>query len=202
MHHCPRAELLAGLLSDGLGGAERAALEDHVEQCPACQQALDHLARDADSSRWQRLYAGLPRPGEGDVTSLGRLVEVLSSTGSAAPDSPRHPADGGLPAVAGYEILAELGRGGMAVVYKARQLTLNRAVALKMILAGARAGARERARFRAEAEAVARLQHPHVVQIHEIREQDGLLFLALEFVDGGTLGQKTAGAPQPPREAA
>src|SRR5262249_49271376 len=71
-----------------------------------------------------------------------------------------------------------------------------------VILAGARAGTRERARFRAEAEAAARLQHPNVVQVYEIREQDGLLYLALEFIDGTSLAQKIAGAPQPPRAAA
>lgn len=104
--------------------------------------------------------------------------------------------------VPGYEILAELGRGGMGVVYKARHLGLNRLVALKMILAGAHAGAAELARFRAEAEAVAQLEHPNIVQVHEIGTHGGISFLSLEFVGGGTLVQKLAGAPQKPDEAA
>src|SRR5437763_34289 len=70
--------------------------------------------------------------------------------------------------VAGYEIAGELGRGGMGVVYRARQVALNRTVALKMILAGSHAGAKERERFRSEAEVIARLQHPNIVQIYEI----------------------------------
>jgi WD40 repeat protein len=104
--------------------------------------------------------------------------------------------------VPGYEILGELGRGGMGVVYKARQVGLNRLVALKMILAGGHAGEAERARFRVEAEAVARLQHPNIVQIHDIGESNGHPFFSLEFVEGGTLAEHLGHRPQPPRQAA
>lgn len=104
--------------------------------------------------------------------------------------------------IPGYEILGELGRGGMGVVYKARQTKLNRIVALKMILAGAQADPLQMERFRAEAEAVARLQHPYIVQIYEISDYNGCPFFSLEYVDGGNLAQKLTGAPQPPRLAA
>src|SRR5262249_21720982 len=163
------------------------------------QEALLRLTGDADTSRWQQLYAGLPQPGEAEVLGLGHLLDELAPTVTTG--SPPEPWSAGIPALAGYEILGELGRGGMGIVYKARQTGLKRLVALKVILAGARAGTRERARFRIEAEAAARLQHPNVVQVYEISEQDGLLYLALELIDGNSLAQQIAGAPQPPRAA-
>jgi tetratricopeptide (TPR) repeat protein/tRNA A-37 threonylcarbamoyl transferase component Bud32 len=106
------------------------------------------------------------------------------------------------PGVPGYKILGELGRGGMGVVYKARQVKANRLVALKMVLAGAHAGAHQLARFNAEAEAVGRLQHANIVQVYEVGQHDGLPFFSLEYVEGGSLAQKIAGKPQPPREGA
>jgi WD40 repeat protein len=108
----------------------------------------------------------------------------------------------GLPSVPGYEVLGELGRGGMGVVYQARQLSLGRVVALKMLKDDVLAGPVELARFRAEAEAVARLQHPHVVQIYEIGDVGGKPFFALEHCPGGGLDKKLAATPLPPRDAA
>lgn len=104
--------------------------------------------------------------------------------------------------VPGYQIEGTLGRGGMGVVYKARDLKLKRTVALKMVLAGGHAGPGELARFRIEAEAVARLQHPNIVQIHEVGDADGHPYCPLEFVEGGNLASKLDGKPMRVREAA
>ena len=112
------------------------------------------------------------------------------------------PADVPLPKIPGYEMLGTLGRGGMGVVYKARQVGLNRVVALKMILAGGYSDERERGRFLTEAETVARLHHPNIVQIHQIGEHDGLPYFSLEYCEGGSLSQRLNGAPLPPGDAA
>src|SRR5438876_90635 len=105
-------------------------------------------------------------------------------------------------AVPGYEVIGEIGRGGMGVVYKARQVSLNRMVALKMVRAGGQADDGHHDRFRAEAEVVARLAHPHIVQIYEIGEHAGRPYLALELIPGNTLASRIAGTPQPLRAAA
>jgi eukaryotic-like serine/threonine-protein kinase len=117
---------------------------------------------------------------------------------------PDPPASGERPAppIAGYQILGELGRGGMGVVYKARQIRLNRPCALKMIIGGGHASAESAARFLAEAQAIAQLQHPHIVQIHHIGEADGLPFFELEYLPGGSLDRRLKGTPWPARRAA
>jgi WD40 repeat protein len=98
--------------------------------------------------------------------------------------------------------VGELGRGGMGVVYKARQQALKRTVALKMILSGGHAGEEDRARFLAEAEAIAAIKHPGIVQVFDFGTHDGLPFFSLEFCEGGSLASKLAGTPMPPRESA
>jgi Protein kinase domain len=102
----------------------------------------------------------------------------------------------------GYELVDELGRGGMGVVYLARHLPLNRDVALKVILAGSHSSPEQRLRFLQEAEAAARIHHPNVVQVFEIGTWDGQPFLALEYCPGGTLAERLSGTPLPPKDAA
>src|SRR5262245_54726098 len=115
-----------------------------------------------------------------DSTPDPATIPTLSrSDGQGSPTPRERPT----PAIDGYEILGELGRGGMGVVYRARHVLLNRPCVLKMILAGDHASPQAIVRFLAEAEAVARLQHPNVVQIHHIGAAAGLPFFELEYVE-------------------
>jgi formylglycine-generating enzyme required for sulfatase activity len=166
-------EQIDRLLGGTLPDDELLEADAHLWECPDCRDALRRHTE--------------PAP---DLPPLG----VPRSDG-AAPQST-------LPAVPGYEILGELGRGGMAVVYQARQLQPNRIVALKMIRAIEHAGPTEWLRFQIETEAVARLQHPHIVQLYEAGEVRGQPFFSLEFCDGGTLAQQWTKQRPSPREAA
>jgi len=149
----------------------------------------------------------MDRNGEADTETLPPDQMAESFDGNAPTRTPgsARPTQRGtqpIPAIGGYEILGVLGRGGMGVVYRARQTKLRRLVALKMVLAGKHADPEHLARFRNEAEAVARLQHPHIVQIYDVGEHEGLPYFCLEFVAGGSLDHKLNGTPLPSRRAA
>jgi WD40 repeat protein/tRNA A-37 threonylcarbamoyl transferase component Bud32 len=150
-------------------------------------------------------------PSEHSVTlKLHRPPNEESATepGGARPTPVPVRTDGAFPCVRGYEVLSVVGSGGMGIVYEARHRELNRRVAIKMLRGEALADPEFHERFRAEAEAIARLQHPNIIQVFEVGTVEPLPgethpspFIALEFVDGGSLDARTY-TPQPPREAA
>jgi predicted Ser/Thr protein kinase len=164
--------------------------EDLCQDCPELLPAV-RLRLEA----MRALDAGHDR-GEETTTAWGSGAPS-KTVGNVAPASP---AD--VYSIPGYEVLRELGRGGMGVVYLARQARLGRLVALKMLLAHRHAAPAHQARFQAEVEAIGRLRHPNLVQVYEVGEHDGRAFFSMEYLDGGSLEEKIAARPQPPREAA
>jgi tetratricopeptide (TPR) repeat protein len=155
--------------------------------CPVCGVLADTL---------------LPARSETPLSVPSTGVEATLATRHMPPDRDTPVPRQALLEVEGYELLGVLGRGGAGVVYQARQVALDRLVALKVLVTGVHAGQDELARFRSEAEAVARLQHPNIVQIYDVGDTNGRPYLALEFMAGGSLAARLADKPQPPREAA
>ena len=161
------------------------------ELCRSCPELLEELRRNLQGlEAVDQMVEAQPQEPSGFLRTVPAPVERST------------PTPGQLPTVEGFELLEALGSGGMGVVYKARQLRLNRVVALKMILSGAHATPEERRRFRQEAEVIARLRHPNIVQIYEFGEQNGVPYLVLEYVNGGSLAARLGRKPQPPAEAA
>lgn len=173
---------------------------------PPEELAIQELVAEALDSGLSPEQVCTQRPRLEDEVRL-RLERLRRVNAEIETLFPQHPSDAAaegteLPRIPGYAIEAVLGRGGMGIVYKARQLALDRPVALKMLLSGAFASSQERDRFRREAEAVASLRHAHIVQVYDVGEFEGRPYFTMEYQDGGSLAQKLNGAPQPARLAA
>jgi eukaryotic-like serine/threonine-protein kinase len=222
-NRCPSATDLDRLLADQLPPREAAQLEKHLAECPGCQNALQGLATNDILFDELRRGQALAEFCEGHaVDNLVRRLQQLNPPGPQAitteaartgisqsktlPDgreylSPPQQSDE-IGRLGPYGVLKVLGAGGMGIVFLARQKRPGRLVALKMILAGPVAGRQRLDRFRVETEVVARLQHPNIIQIHEVGEHSGLPYFTMEYAVGGSLAQRLTRAPLAPRAAA
>jgi WD40 repeat protein/serine/threonine protein kinase len=206
---------VCGELRDRLRAGESVRVEELLEIYPDLagnDEAVLELIHAEISTRkdmgerptlgeWQARFPRL-LPRVEQIVSVRNLFDsempTLTDSSAASADviASSQVADGRVQIGNRYHILQEIGRGGMGVVYRARDADLKRIVALKMILAGEHAGLRERARLRLEAQATAQIMHPNVVQIFEIGEHEDLPFLAMEYVAGGNLSRTLRAMPQ------
>jgi WD40 repeat protein len=208
---CPSANQLGRLLSESLASGESDRIAAHVEVCKTCQRRLDAMDAEDNIASLPRIAdpSSDPGPDRVFIDSLGRMVvqavDSTSVSSSGLDDEGgriRAEASTNCPSAIGdYEIVSEIARGGMAVVYKARQPRLGRIVALKRLKYQDQDSS-DIERFRREADAVARLHHPNIVQVFEVGDDDGRPFFALEYVPGPTLADYVKGSPVEPRSAA
>lgn len=226
MLRCLSIEQMEDLIWGRMDAVLQEAAGAHLEQCDACRRRFLELTELPDADSWRLAALELPPPSAADEELLERFKQFAKRRSNHEAEPPRvvtpDPAGeedsesvheelvaplpgsrlGQRPVIPGYEILGELGRGGMGVVYKARQVAQDRLVALKMIHSGRETSPEDLGRFHDEAEAISRLRHPHIVQIYEVGEVKGRYYFVLEFVEGGTLADQIQGRPIPPRPAA
>ncbi len=201
--------LLLAMVADWRSG-DRRPISDYLARQPELAEKPEAILELINQEIALRLeYGESPRISDylADHPSLSDELDRLfvlhamaSAMGDGAPT--RSSADVRLPVIPGYEVERRIGRGGMGVVYLARDLALKRRVALKLLNDPARENPAQAARLRREAEAAARCQHPNLVPIYEVGEYEGETYLAMEYVEGENLGVALAGESRPPRQAA
>ncbi|MEM9411738.1 MAG: serine/threonine-protein kinase, partial [Planctomycetota bacterium] len=174
---CPSRDDLQALLMGSLGDLHEQSIESHVATCEKCGQTLEDLCQNDDVDRWQKLAQD----------SSDSFTETPAKH-SGNKKSSRTDLDNA-PAIDGYEMLEVAGRGGMGIVYKARQKSLNRIVAIKTLHSNAPDDWQRIERFKKEADSIARIKHANVVSIYEINDHDGAPYLVLEYIDGPDLGR-------------
>jgi len=182
------ADLIAEL-TDAQRLGQTADIESASRSHPELADELRDLWAAASIAEELARFPSLEETGDWSTWANGRLEPS---------DDPADPTR----FVGKYEVLAELGRGGMGVVHLARQLDLNRVVAIKRLLRGTSSSPDDMARFRSEASAAARLSHPHIVAVHDVGIEGEMPFLVMQYVEGTTLAKKLADGPLPPRVAA
>lgn len=204
----PDVGRLSDFLLGKLSAPEARAVEGHLEGCDDCCERLYELSQLPNEDRLVgqlREAQAASSIRESDTSDLGRTRPMVVRGEALGREAPLGGASDRAPPprrLAGYEVLGELGHGGMSVVYRAWDARLKRAVALKVLRHVGAPEDHQPQRFRAEAEIIARLRHEGIVQIHEVGEEFGELYLVLELVEGGDLYQLTRHQPQPPRTAA
>lgn len=187
---CPPTEMWHDYIRDWLSPTTDSALTEHIQSCRTCEQSLASLIAPLHPSG---------RKAPSNHAPPAELVERLQGLWSAeaAHDNP----GAAWPELRGYEILGVLGKGGMGVVYRARQLDLDREVAVKMLAPGGPASALDARRLRTDATTAAKLVHPHVVSVYDVGEYRGEPFFVMELISGGSLAQQLPALIQSPREA-
>ena len=183
MQQCPTQERLQRYLDDYAGSSGH-ELDDHIESCSTCQEHLERLSAPLDG-----VLLGNPTPNEVPPSLMHRWVQRVETdankvTFSPAPNTAQPISPSAPRRLGDYEILREIGRGGMGVVYEARQVSLDRIVALKILPQSLFANRNTADRFRREARAASQLHHTNIVPVYEVGEDQGTLYYAMQLIDG------------------